>query len=73
MVLTLGFFVGSLLVIPLTALLQVSDAVLSLKLEAFLQTKFTTSKLICEGGRPKTQLMDIVSGLSLFVEKSALF
>ena len=60
-------------IVPLTAILQISDAVLALKLEALLQTQFTPSKLIWEGGRPKTQLMDIVSGLSLYVEKSLDF
>ena len=60
-------------IVPLTAILQISDAVLSLKLEAFLQSKFTPSKLTWEGGRPKTQLMDIVSGLSLYVEKALDF
>jgi len=46
------------------------DAVLALKLESFLQDKFVPHRAIWEGGRPKTQLMDIVSGLSLFVEKA---
>ena len=56
--------------VPQTALLQIMDAVLELKLEAFLSEKFVPHRAIWEGGRPKTQLMDIVSGLSLFVEKT---
>ena len=41
-----------------------------MKLESFLRDKFVPHRAIWEGGRPKTQLMDIVSGLSLFVEKA---
>ena len=46
------------------------DALLAVKIESFLSTCFTPCSMVWEGARPKTQAMDIISGLTLLVEKS---
>ena len=57
-------------IVPQTALLHLMDTLLANKLEVFLATQIQPSKMIWEGARPKTQQMDIISGLTLLVEKS---
>ena len=57
-------------IFPQTAILQIGDVLLATKLQLFLNTDFQPSKFIWEGARPKTQQMDIIFGLSLFVEKA---
>ena len=57
-------------VVPLPAFLQIADSVLAIMLDEFLSIVFLPSPLLWEGARKHTQQADIVSGLSLFIEKS---
>ena len=57
-------------IVPQVAVLQILDSLLSIKLDSFLSTCFKPCSMVWEGARPRTQMMDIVSGLTLLVEKS---
>jgi len=63
---------GVRLIVPLSCLLQIADAILATKLDEFLKTQWGTfaSADIFEGARPRTQNLDIVAGLALTIEKS---
>ena len=56
-------------VVPLTSLMQLIDAILFLDLNVFVSKVFKPLDEIWEGAQPKTQVQDIVGGLSCIVEK----
>ena len=56
-------------IVPLTSLMQVADAIIARKIQTFLDTKFGTIPGIMECARPRTQVLDISGGICLFIEK----
>ena len=56
-------------IVPLPALMQLADVILSKRLDSFLGCCWPPDLAIMECARPKTQVMDIAFAASMFVEK----
>ena len=55
---------------PQIVFLHIVDVILSMNVQHILDALFAPSKFLFEAARPKTQEMDLISGISLFVEKT---
>ena len=61
---------GVRVIVPQLAFSQIVDVILCKKLQTFIDSQFPVTPYFFEAARPRTQQMDIISGVSLFIEKS---